>query len=80
MPTYCEKISQIQIGGLQPCDDLTWNGPKHDVGLVWSWSDYANTSYTNKQFSFLLKPIINLRNECHLNVYDQKLELFQLIM
>ena len=28
MPTYCEKISQIQIGGLQPCDDLTWNDPK----------------------------------------------------
>ena len=27
MPTYCEKISQIQIGGLQPCDDLTWNDP-----------------------------------------------------
>ena len=27
MPTYGEKISQIQIGGLQPCDDLTWNDP-----------------------------------------------------
>ena len=27
MPTYCEKINQIQIGGLQPCDDLTWNDP-----------------------------------------------------
>ena len=25
MPTYCEIINQIQIGGLQPCDDLTWN-------------------------------------------------------
>ena len=23
-----KKISQIQIGGLQPCDDLTWNDPR----------------------------------------------------
>ena len=22
-----KKISQIQIGGLQPCDDLAWNDP-----------------------------------------------------
>ena len=23
-----QKISQIQIDGLQPCDDLTWNDPR----------------------------------------------------
>ena len=33
MPTYCKKISQIQIGGLQPCDDLTWNDPT--AGKTW---------------------------------------------
>ena len=32
MPTYGEKISQIQIGGLQPCDDLTWNDPGSELG------------------------------------------------
>ena len=32
--TYGEKISQIQIAGLQPCDDLTGNDP---VSLLTFW-------------------------------------------
>ena len=27
MSTNDEKVSQIQTGGLQPSDDLTWNDP-----------------------------------------------------
>ena len=38
MPTYGEKISQIQIGGLQPCDDLTWNDPLPSAALTYCMS------------------------------------------
>ena len=34
MPTYGKKISQIQIGGLQPRDDLTWNDPISTSKLI----------------------------------------------
>ena len=39
MPTCGENISQIQIGGLQPCDDLTWNDPgiMRDYEILGPW-------------------------------------------
>ena len=54
MSTNDEKISQIQIGGLQPSDDLTWIDP-----FVWYSASHIKSNITdlsNRIFHTFSKP------------------------
>ena len=60
-PTYAYlwQISQIQIGGLQPCDDLTWNDADSTYSMVVNCYNPCNNKKQNPVKCTLQLHILN---------------------